>query len=892
MKKSLFNLRFLQCVAALFFFLGLATLPAHSQSKAETQKSPIVMQLGSPFAFTTKPLALQVRQGRWFPVGVTLTNSGQSVKGTLTLKVGNATTDDRYPTEYSTAVDLPTNARKRVWLYGRIARSDASKFTVTLSGRGFKTQTGDGILQVAASQTRLLITISDADEKLAYLANMRAPGLGLPVQSGSVNNPDFVPPTGPTTSNGNTPALRPLGATHEWIPSRWIGLEAADMVILHDFPHAALSPNQLSALRGYVAAGGALLVLGGANWQRLSTSPLADLWPVTPESSGTATAGEVSTLFNRYARFPKSDPGDTLSGAPVVLTRAKVKSNGQYKLWQVRIGTESSPLIAKSHYGAGQVLFLAFDPTQPPFLGWRGLPRLFADLFNQTAKPQQIEMASSFQNDEQNQYSYNTDQQSATASDQLLETLKKAKQLRTPPVSQIAWFLALYVFFLVPVNYVVLRYFDRRELAWITIPVIVLIFSVVSYGAALRIKGTAILTRQVNVVQTSSGSPAARGDAMLWLFSPRKTTYDISSKNAQMVVADYRTDSNTGVTIREPEENEAFALDAAPINMWDWRSFVGQTVVDMKGGVRVAMQKGQPVIVNNSPFDLKGAVLVSNGILRAFGTVKVGATAVKSIGVAKEKVNSGNLIARIRSASNLDKQLPPVPAGGFADIPDQLLNLVLADSWSTPSTFLVAWSEKAAVPLTIGREDARAQSVTLFVVDVPTDRAIRAAISKSSVKKGDEKAQLRTLSSDAVTGGGKTGGALTTYEVRFENSADAERGVKATMQIALQNRYGYYSNNQKLPKKGFVPAAAEYFDFAQGAWKKLPLFEINKKAVKTPSNPPGPDDASQNQWQFVARLNGSAMKSALQLPDGRLLLRVRTFHDDLKVQNLRVVASQ
>ena len=73
---------------------------------------------------------------------------------------------------------------------------------------------------------------------------------------------------------------------------------------------------------------------------------------------------------------------------------------------------------------------------------------------------------------------YNDDEGSPTTlTGSLLSALSKAPQLRMPPVSRIAWFLALYVFFLVPLNYAVLRLIDRRELAWVTIPVIVVAFS-------------------------------------------------------------------------------------------------------------------------------------------------------------------------------------------------------------------------------------------------------------------------------------------------------------------------------------------------------------------------------------------------------------------------------
>jgi len=564
------------------------------------------------------------------------------------------------------------------------------------------------------------------------------------------------------------------------------------------------------------------------------------------------------------------------------------------------LGNANAPIFAINDYGAGQVLFSSIDPTQPPFLGWRGHQRMWADIFRPTQRPAQIATVGESNSDEEN-YQYNYQSSATSATSGLLEALKSSKQLKTPPVSVIAWFLALYVFFLVPVNYVLLRFFDRRELAWLTIPVIVLVFSVMSYAAALRIKGTAILTRQVNLVQTSDSSKIARADAMLWLFSPKKTTYDISSRDPQMVVGDYLSDSNVSVSIREPEENQAFALDAAPINMWDWRSFVGHSTTDLKGGVRAITQNGKVGIQNLSPFDLKGVVLVCGTRVLGFKTVKAGSTSFQT---DSDKISNGNqFAARIRSAAKLESELPKNQVGGFETIPDKLLATIITDGASTPPTFITAWSDRSFAGLTIGREDAKAQNLTLLLVKIENDAPIRAVLNKGRQASTSAAATVKRLSVEMLPlSQNKQAGSVSTYEAQLPSP---ESRIFIDVKLAMENYYGNGGQNSDSSKTPVI----EVFDFSKGVWRavsvrdseaeriaaqkrKSKLQSTPKAPAKNPDLPPktAPPavDLVQRNWNLIAVLSGDLARSALLQPDNRMQFRVRTFHDDVRIKSAEI----
>ncbi|MBV9469567.1 MAG: hypothetical protein JOZ57_10030 [Abitibacteriaceae bacterium] len=761
------------------------------------------------------------------------------------------------------------------------------------------------LLKSADPGTRIVLTVSDADEKLSYLSGLKGAGFGVAEELQDVD-----PGTAP---NPNQNLVRPLGAMHEMVPTRWIGLDGVDLVVLQDFPHTALRPEQLTALRGYVAAGGSILIFGGADWQRLAKSPLADLWPVNPASWSVAIPAEMNTLVQRYVTASPLTGADRLGGAPVTLTRGTLQPGAH-----LLTGSAAAPLLASIGVGAGQVIFFAGDATKPPFIGWSGDPSLWADIFNVSVRPHRIEsidpnasmpIDSSYGSVPSYSRGYyngsNADNQDNNPLMNLLQQMDTAQQLKTPPVSYIAWFLALCVFFLVPVNYCILRYFDKRELAWVTVPVIVLAFSVISYAAALSIKGHTVLTRHINIVQGASDSGTARADTMLWLFSPRKTTYNITSTDPQTIIADYINNEDTSrVTIREPDET-AFTVENAAINMWDRRSFVGQAVIKVGKGVHVGIRGGQPSVQNNTPFDLRGTVLVTGGQVRAYGDLKAGASAAKLVSSDKVDLADPSLIGRILQASHLDAIFPATATSTPQNMATAALPIALGQDFGksgNPGALLIAWSNQPANALNVENETPQAQNITLYVFRL-SDESLLALPSPgaNASGKGGTVAGLGAVirpvgveSADANPDSGS--GSLLTYNCQLPRAAGAQVGAESNPWRSLSivahgrnvdynsNSSYYYNNRRWNPRRRryeIVPrpnpmhtrsqtaVQFEIWNFAKSQWQSL-------------------GGSSGQSWVF--KQNIPNVGNLIRQPDNLVRLRARTAHSGVKVDAVRVQA--
>lgn len=699
-------------------------------------KQPIKMGLASPFALVEKPLQVQGRWGYWLPIQVTLSNTGDPVAGRLELRLTTSSDSSVVGAPSYTEVDLPTTSNKQVWLYARIQQSEFDGGEVTFSGRGIRGLRGRFDMRMKENGSRTLLSISANGEKMSGLLSQKKPeslGIESEIAAEKRLNAQYNQYNG---GGKNLPPLInnlvvPMATLHKNLPPLWVGLQIADTVVLQDFPHAELSSAQQEALRGYVAGGGTLVAIGGSNWDRLAKSPLADMWPVKATSASPAGDDQREAFVRRYIKNNKDIKqitlGDGMAGVPLMVTKSELRPGARALMGS------AMPMIALHNYGAGQVVFLAGDPNQPPFAGWRGVPYLWGEVFHNTAAPKVMEEAHASLANYYNNinpafggagYNYNYGEGAGGgATYGLIENLRHIKQLKTPPVSTIAWFLALYVFFLVPVNYCVLRLFDKRELAWVTVPVIVIAFSVMSYAAALRIKGNTLLARQINLVQGSgtlnaapSGDLLARSDTLLWLFSPRKTGYSVIGDNPQFVAADYiRSEEamRSPVTIAQPGDNKPMRIEDASVNMWDWRAFVGHTPVSVKGGVQVTTQGKKPSVKNATPFDLQGVVLRLNGRLYACGDIKAGGT----VPAEPEGANTATgvqLAGNIRNLSRLDKIFPATGAN-LSETAGNTLSLALQGPPGNASNLLVGWSTKPASVLTIEDASPSFENATLFV---------------------------------------------------------------------------------------------------------------------------------------------------------------------------------
>ena len=176
---------------------------------------------------------------------------------------------------------------------------------------------------------------------------------------------------------------------------------------------------------------------------------------------------------------------------------------------ELLIHEDGLPILAHTPLGRGGVTFLALDPKLAPLAGWRDQ----ADVWERIAAL--TPAVGPWSNGIQDGYSAS-------------QAIASIPGLRLPSVGQLLLFLFVYTLVIGPINFLVLRRLRRRELAWVTIPVLVLLFSAITFFTGFRTRGGAAVLNEMSVAYGSIEAERVRTQSVVGLYSPRRGRYDLS----------------------------------------------------------------------------------------------------------------------------------------------------------------------------------------------------------------------------------------------------------------------------------------------------------------------------------------------------------------------------
>jgi hypothetical protein len=551
---------------------------------------------------------------RWLPVGVSLVNNGPAaeveVRATLP-SYGNVP-----QTEYRLPAQLPGPAQRRYELYVQPAAGfNSGNLTVSLVQNRLVVANQPGKLHWMDPNDRLVAVISSESGTLNFLANsqIRLPPGRRPSAMGY--GPPGAPPGGAANA---TVTVQVADVKPEVAPERWKGYDAVDVLVLGSVSDRALSVAQQRAIVEWVHTGGTLVVNGGADAARLKSPFFQGLLPVEVLGTTTARAGGLTAAFGaqlsapgQRSSFARREPERSDLGSTVVaVCRPKAGAT-------VLSRDGDTPLMVGGRAGGGGVIFLAFDFTRPPFRNWNGAPEIWRGLVRDAGgEPSFLQTL-----DEAGQGPYGPPggPQSPYGSGPygtpgISEACYQLSQLEAPPFALIGSFLFAYILCLVPINYAVLRRRDRKEMAWLTTPAIVLVFTLVAYLIGYGMKGGRVLLARAGVVEGWSGAGTAMAQSYAGLFSPRKTTYDVALDDPSAFLSDASIGPNERSDLKLVREETFRAADAG-VDMWSMRLFRVDLPVDLGQGVAVRWSGAGPVrdgvITNNTPFDLEECQILS-----------------------------------------------------------------------------------------------------------------------------------------------------------------------------------------------------------------------------------------------------------------------------------------
>jgi hypothetical protein len=310
----------------------------------------------------------------------------------------------------------------------------------------------------------------------------------------------------PASATGAAAVVVPLSISD--LPETPEGWSTLDRLVWQDIDSNQLSTLQLDAMRKWLAAGGRLVIAAGsAGINTLSSFP-DDLLPYRP----TATIDlDPSNLVNLLGPLP--------AGAEILPAMA-----GELARGHALVTSGDRVVAAELTYGSGRVSLIGFDPTTR----WLAESKSVDGLWRGLLPPR------------------SGDGTLLGDDSQLMQAIYLLPGLALPPISGLLLILAGYIVVIGPINYLILRRLDRRELAWITMPVLVLAFTTASYGYGFFLRGTDVVVNQVAIVRGAPDATEATAQVFFGVFSPTRSNYLVEVSGGALLAAPISGDPFTG----------------------------------------------------------------------------------------------------------------------------------------------------------------------------------------------------------------------------------------------------------------------------------------------------------------------------------------------------------
>ena len=519
-----------------------------------------------------------IKQGSWTPVRVTLSATDPS-DGEVAVSI----VPDRSRL-YSAPVTMARGTRKQLTLY---APPTSNPIEVLFMSNGRVVAATTPSLRTLNEEDRMILVVSEPTDGLNFLNDLHTP------------------------FGGKTYVAQ---LTPDQIPEQTAALDSVDALIFDNIDTLALNEAQLAAIRAWVLGGGHL-ILGGGPGARLTIGGFDNFAPA--RVGAVVQSSPVGVL--RQLLTPNSvDTGSVISAAAILSSTTSTAPEQMAPVVVLQpatddtrtlISSKDTPLVMRRVLGRGTVDQLAFDPTLAPIRDWPDRRMIIAGLLG-------------------SDIGFTMEVGPLRAEGSALNAARALPGAALPPFLIIAGFLLLYVLTIGPINFFFLRKLNRLAWAWVTVPGTVVLFALLGYATGFRLRGNDPEVHRLSIVSGDARVTDGRAQAIVGVFSPRRTTLDIDTGRnlAQEVQANPNLQDKLSFRLSSPNQLEKVAVtnndvrafyvmgeSAMPGIQADMQFIPGRTLSD------TARVSGE--IRNDSNVPLRDCVLLAGKDYQVIGNI-------------------------------------------------------------------------------------------------------------------------------------------------------------------------------------------------------------------------------------------------------------------------------
>lgn len=393
-------------------------------------------------------------------------------------------------------------------------------------------------------------------------------------------------------------------------------LKTFNVIIINNFDTSKLSKPQYEALKKWVYGGGVLIIGTGPSQNKTLS--------VFKDDFITGEVGEVRVIATSSLQEMAGSKSIEAMNISVLDISIKdslpVIKDGDFKLLQ------------RIEKGKGVIGVASFDFGMEPLSTWIG-NSTFADKLIVSVLPQYY-LSDMYQKGmmyQDNMYAIDN-------------ALRNIPELPLPKTSHMVFLYAAYILLAAPISYFILKRLDKRELMWLTVPILSIVFSGTVYVSGAGTRLTEPVTNVISMVDIdNSGTIVPKIYA--GVFTPQKDSIrieageDFNIRPLMLNNGYYRgpiTDENISKRIDSKViVSPKTVLEFYKSGVWSMKTLVMETDEEISGTLESNLNysKGSftGIIINNSGFDLDECYIITPNQYASVGPMKNGETKQVSI---------------------------------------------------------------------------------------------------------------------------------------------------------------------------------------------------------------------------------------------------------------------
>ena len=384
-------------------------------------------------------------------------------------------------------------------------------------------------------------------------------------------------------------------------------LKSLNYLVIDNFDTSTLSEKQFNALKQWVADGGILILSLGSHYQNVLSGFKDDF-----------VSGTIKDLNKKNLKWNDAEQEYAIDGVDCI----DFELNDGVEM---TMHTDSRTTFRRS-YGLGKVVVLSYSLSMEPFANWQDRKNIVTMLLEETNDNASISVARDRANNLNNY---------------LLGLVSIAENAKKPSALLYGLLLAVYVVFVGPVLYLILKKKNNREKIWMAIPIASLVFTGIIYCTSFLYRVNKPLFNSLTLIQASEGG--AKETVYSELVCPSAKRYDIKMNNEYTGFQnsynqyDYSVFGNNNKSkdwlydtmfLENGTDNELIFNSDSAFDKFDFS--VSRVLKDGVGDVTLDIEcdwnyiRGS--ITNNTVYDLLDVVVTYEGMVYQAGDMKKGET--------------------------------------------------------------------------------------------------------------------------------------------------------------------------------------------------------------------------------------------------------------------------